>query len=63
MKKILLGFIFFVSTGISLNAQNKIDKIDLTYGEEITDDTGKIVKIIGEANNKIYTLVLKGKSN
>jgi hypothetical protein len=63
MKKLLLGFIFFVCSGTSLNAQNKIDKIDLTYGEEITDDTGKIVKIIGEANNKIYTLVLKGKSN
>lgn len=46
-----------------MNAQNKIDKIDVTYGEEITDDKGKIVKIIGEANNKIYTLVLKGKEN
>ncbi len=63
MKKFLLGFIFFVCSGISLNAQNKIDKINMTYGEEITDDSGKIVRIIGEANNKIYTLVLKGKSN
>jgi len=63
MKKIFLGFILFVCSGISLNAQNKIDKIDMTYGEEITDDKGKIVKIIGEANNKIYTLVLKGKSD
>ncbi|WP_162126433.1 hypothetical protein [Flavobacterium phycosphaerae] len=63
MKKIFLGFILFVCSGISLNAQNKIDKINMTYGEEITDDKGKIVKIIGEANNKIYTLVLKGKSD
>lgn len=47
----------------TVNAQNKIDKINMTYGEEITDDKGKIVKIIGEANNKIYTLVLKGKSD
>lgn len=63
MKKIFLGTMLFVSCGLSLNAQNKIDKIDMTYGEEITDDSGKIVKIIGEANNKIYTLILKGKSN
>ncbi len=63
MRKIFLGFIFFVCSGISLNAQNKIDKINMTYGEEITDDSGKIVRIIGEANNKIYTLVLKGKSD
>lgn len=63
MKKIFLGFILFVCSGISLNAQNKIDKINMTYGEEITDDSGKIVRIIGEVNNKIYTLVLKGKSN
>ena len=63
MKKFFFGFIFFVCTGISLNGQNKIDKINMTYGEEIADDSGKIVRIIGEANNKIYTLVLKGKSN
>ena len=62
MKKLVLGFILFVCSGISLNAQNKIDKINMTYGEEITDDSGKIVRIIGEANNKIYTLVMK-KSN
>ena len=59
MRKFFLGFIFFVCSGISLNAQNKIDKIEMTYGEEITDDKGKIVQIIGEANDKIYTLVLK----
>ena len=62
MKKLVLGFILFVCSGVSLNAQNKIDKINMTYGEEITDDSGKIVRIIGEANNKIYTLVMK-KSN
>lgn len=59
MKKKLLGFIFFVCSCISLNAQNKIEKISMTYGEEITDDYGKIVKLIGESNNKIYSLVLK----
>ena len=63
MRKFFLGFIFFVCSGISLNAQNKIDKINMTYGDEITDDNGKIVRIIGEANSKIYTLVLKGKTD
>lgn len=48
---------------LSLNAQTKIDKLTINYGEEITDDKGKIIKIIGEANSKIYTLVLKGKAN
>lgn len=60
MRKLIFGFVFFLSCGISLTAQNKIDKVNITYGEEITDDKGKIVKIIGEANNKIYTLVVKG---
>jgi hypothetical protein len=55
--------VFFVLCSFTLSAQNKIDKINMTYGEEITDDKGKIIKIIGEANDKIYTLVLKGKSD
>lgn len=63
MKKNVLKIIFILFCCFNLNAQNKIDKIDLTYGEEIPDDKGKIVKIIGEANNKIYTLILKGKSD
>ena len=48
---------------LTMNAQVKIDKLSLSYGEEITDDKGKIIKLIGEANNKIYALVLKGKSD
>lgn len=64
MKINFLKVVFFVLCSLNvIVAQNKIDKINLTYGEEITDDKGKIVKIIGEANNKIYTLVLKGKSD
>jgi hypothetical protein len=63
MKKIFFGVIFLIFCALSVNAQNKIDKINITYGEEIADDKGKIVKIIGEANAKIYTLVLKGKSD
>ncbi|MCF6133318.1 hypothetical protein [Flavobacterium wongokense] len=58
MKKTFLFFILFVCCGISLNAQNKIDKINMTYGEELPEDKQKIVKIIGEASNKIYALGL-----
>ena len=61
MKKIFMGFALFVLCSISLNAQNKIDKINMTYGEELPDDKQKIVKIIGEYNNKIYALGFKGK--
>ena len=43
-----------------VSAQNKIEKINMTYGEELPDDGGKIVKIIGETKEKIYALVLKG---
>jgi hypothetical protein len=63
MKKTLCKLIMILFCSFSLNAQNKIDKLNITYGEEIADDKGKIVKIIGEANNKIYTLILKGKSD
>jgi len=61
--KTLYCAVFFVLSCLSVGAQNKIDKLAMTYGEEITDDKGKIIKIIGEANNKVYTLVLKGKDN
>ncbi|OYQ35111.1 hypothetical protein CHU92_11060 [Flavobacterium cyanobacteriorum] len=43
----------------SINAQNKIEKITLTYGAELPDDSYKFVKIIGESNNKIYALANK----
>ncbi|RXR22220.1 hypothetical protein [Flavobacterium stagni] len=46
-----------------VSAQNKIEKINMTYGEELPDDGGKIVKIVGETKGKIYALVLKGKSD
>lgn len=58
MKKIVLSVGIFLLT-FSIYGQYKIDKLSMTYGEEITDDKGKIVKIIGETNNKIYTLVNK----
>jgi hypothetical protein len=57
MKKILLLainlFLFHA------NAQNQIEGVSIEYGVEIQDNTNKIVKIIGEANGKIYTLSVK----
>ncbi|WP_291139224.1 hypothetical protein [Flavobacterium sp. UBA7663] len=63
MKKINL-FLFAFVLGIQfLVAQNKIDKLSLTYGEELADDKQKIVKIVGESNNKIFALAIKGKDD
>ena len=63
MKKINL-FLFVFILGIQiLVAQNKIEKVSLTYGEELADDKQKIVKIIGESNNKIFALAIKGKED
>ena len=63
MKKRIFIFFFFVLVCTSSNAQNKIDKLNMTYGEELADDKQKIVKIIGETNIKIYALALKGKED
>jgi len=50
---------------MSLNSysQYKIDNLSMSYGEEITEEKGKIVKIIGEGKDKIYALGLKGKKD
>lgn len=62
MKKTLLLLAVLAGT-LFLNAQNKIDKVALSYGAELPNDGQKIVRIIGEANNKIYALGLKGKDD
>lgn len=59
MRKIILIFMF-LSTGMSLFAQYNFENISISYGEEIPDPKNKIVKIIGEANGKVYTLAVKG---
>lgn len=59
MKKVLLMFMF-LSSGISLFAQYNFENISINYGQEIPDPKNKIVKIIGEANGKVYTLAVKG---
>lgn len=61
MKKTALAFMFFILGLVTVTAQNKLEKVNLTYGAELPDDKQKIVKIIGEANNKIYGLAIKGK--
>ena len=62
MKKLLFVAIVTLLSGINLSqAQYNIENLKLTYGEEITDEKGTIVKIIGESNDKIYALGLKGK--
>lgn len=61
MKKLLLATILFVASTLSLSAQYAIENLSMSYGDEIKDNKNKIVKIIGEANGKIYALALKKK--
>ncbi|MCI9844153.1 hypothetical protein [Flavobacterium pectinovorum] len=63
MKKITFAFLLLAICCMNLNAQNKIENLNMTYGEELPDDKQKIIKIIGEANNKIYALALAGKDD
>ena len=63
MKKINLFLVVFALCTQFLVAQNKIDKVSLTYGDELADDKQKIVKIVGESNNKIFALAIKGKDD
>jgi len=58
--KTIKTFIFLFITTLAFS-QDKVGDISIEYGEEITEEKGKIVNIIGEANNKIYALGLKGK--
>ncbi len=59
MKKSLIVLLFIMVSMFSY--AQKIGPISISYGKEITDDKQKIVKIAGEANDKIYTLAFKGK--
>lgn len=55
MKKILLYLTLLIITN-NVFSQYKIDNLSFEYGEEIIDEKGKIVKIVGEANGFIYAL-------
>ena len=59
MKNILLFMMFLIVGTSGFYAQNKLDKINLTYGDELADDGQKIVKIVGETTDKIYALAIK----
>lgn len=63
MKKVFLVIVITLLFVVTARAQYKIDNLSISYGEEIKDEKGKIVKIIGEANDKIYALGLKGKKD
>lgn len=59
MKKILIAAAFVLSGFSALHAQYKLENVSITYGEELPSDKQKLVKIIGEANGKIYGLGMK----
>jgi len=58
MRRFLLCAALLLAIG-GVNAQNKIENISLNYGAELPDDKYKLIKIIGEANSKIYALATK----
>lgn len=61
MKKSRIALIAAFALGcLSVHAQNKIENVNVTYGEELPNDKQKLVDIIGEANGKIYGLAMKG---
>jgi len=43
--------------------QSKTEGLQFTYGEDIPDESGKIVEMIGESSGKVYALNLQGKDN
>ncbi|WP_116786929.1 hypothetical protein [Flavobacterium psychrotrophum] len=61
MKKFVTAAALLFMGIAPLMAQNKIDKINVSYGQELPDDKQKLVDITGEANGKIYGLAIKGK--
>ncbi len=64
MKKLLFTAFMVVFAGINLSiAQYNIENLKFKYGEEITDEKGKLVQIIGESNNKIYGLGVNKSKN
>lgn len=63
MKKAAFFILLLLMGSTILRAQNKLEDVNLTYGEELPDDRQKIVKIVGEANDKIYAIAIKGNDN
>lgn len=64
MKKLLFTAFMVVFAGVNLSiAQYNIENLKFKYGEEITDEKGKLVQIVGESNNKIYGLGVNKSKN
>jgi len=61
MKLKFIYLLVFLTFGVF--AQDQVGNIQIEYGAEITEEKGKLISIIGEANGKIYALGLKGKAN
>ncbi len=59
MKLISLKLLVLLLFSFSSNAQYDIENLKIEYGAELPDDKQKIVKILGEANDKIFALALK----
>lgn len=55
MKKFICLFVLLTFPLGRLMAQTKIDNITINYGDEISDNKNKIIGIVGEANERIYT--------
>ena len=64
MKKLLFTTLMVVFAGVNLSvAQYNIENLKFKYGEEISDEKGKLVQIVGESNNKIYGLGVNKSKN
>ena len=64
MKKLLFTVLVAVFANLSLCfAQYNIENLKFKYGEEITDEKGKLVQIVGESNSKIYGLGVNKSKN
>ena len=53
IKLLCIFTLFFIAEVFS---QYKIDNLSFNYGEEILDEKGKVVRIVGEANGFIYAI-------
>lgn len=59
MKNFFVAAALLLSSFGALHAQYKLENVSIAYGEELPDDKQKLVKIIGEANGKIYGLGMR----
>lgn len=63
MRKTLAALICYLLITFNGLAQFKIDDLSVSYGQDLSDDKEKIVKVVGQTSSKIYTVALKGNKN